>query len=65
VIYLVFVICYLLIAHIKLRQNGIVSFPIKLAAFQASAAADTRNLNTAGKRNLPYHPFGVDQSRAL
>jgi hypothetical protein len=23
----------------KLRQNGIVSFPIKLAAFQASGAA--------------------------
>ena len=26
---------------------------------------DTRNLNTAGKRNHPYDPFGVDQNRAL
>jgi len=27
------------IAYMKLRQNGIVSFPIKLAAFQASGGA--------------------------
>jgi hypothetical protein len=26
---------------------------------------DTRHLNTAGKRNHPYYPYGVDQSRTL
>jgi len=25
---------------------------------------DTRNLNTAGKGNYPYHPSGVDRCRA-
>ena len=45
-IFLVFGICDLVFFNCMiLRQNGIVSFPIKLAAFQASGAADTRNLS--------------------
>ncbi len=39
VICLIFVIWNLLIAHMKLGQNGIVSFSIKLADFQASGGA--------------------------
>ena len=27
--------------------------------------SNIENLNTSGKRNHPYHPFGVDQIRAL
>ena len=36
----------------KLRQNGIVSFSVKLAAFQASGWAEPRTMNLLEPRTL-------------
>ena len=47
-------------------RRSSVSFSIRLdARGQAALTPDTRNLNPAGNRNHPYHPFRVDQSLAL
>jgi hypothetical protein len=53
----------------KLRQNGIVSFSIRLTGFWASSGADTRHLNTSVQLSIFTLPgplwqnFGHDHSK--